>query len=154
MACSGNPIAEFLVQHSVKDLLYCGESEAEILNLLQQTQITVRHCSSSQIHSLNSRFEFALLYDCLEHLTKPEGARVIGHLRNAISPRIWLVGSGGDQWQFGDYIALGFKCFKPLTLHNKKLPNYFYDLGTYNKKRDWNNPKYWANPENWNKFRW
>ena len=154
MASPGNPIAEFLTQYSVKTLLYCGESPSEILDLLQHTQITLHHRACSQVLSLTTGFEFTLLYDCLEHLNKAQGTTVLGHLRNAVSPRIWQIGSGGSQWQFGDYIALGFKALQPITLHNKKLENYFYDLGTYNKKRDWNNSKYWANPENWNKYRW
>ncbi len=154
MAGAGNPIADFLLQHSVKTLLYCGESAPEVLELLQHSRINVHPCSCSQVHDLSEQFDFALVYNCLEHLDKSQGTRVIGHLRNAVSPRIWLLGSGGDLWQFGDYIALGFKSLKPITLHNEKLRNYFYDLGTYNKKRDWNNPKYWANPENWNKYRW
>lgn len=154
MAGPGNPIAEFLARHSVKALLYCGESPTEIQNLLQHTEISIHHHTGPQVLDLSSPFEFTLLYDCLEHLTKSQGTTLVGHIRNAVSPRIWQVGSGGDKWQFGDYIALGFKSLKPITLDNKKRENYFYDMGTYNKKRDWNNPKYWANPENWGKYRW
>lgn len=149
-----NPIAEFICQQPVTSLAYCGESESAVKQLLGSTALKIDCYSYEQILDLKIQLELTLLYDCLEHLSGQSGKNLIGHLRNVLSPRIWVIESGSSNWHFTDFVAYGFKSNKPITLNGQPYNSYYYDIASYNKKRDWNNSSKWANPDNWNKYRW
>ena len=147
-----NPILVFIQSLPVHSLIYCGNRPQAIIDAIEPTPLT--HASSSDILNATARYDLAIVYDCLEHLTQSEGVTLIGRLRNVIAPKIWILNSTRSQWQWNDFIKLGFKSGDPIEFQQEKLQTYYYDISTYNKKRDWNNPKNWANPENWNKYRW
>jgi len=148
-----NPILAFIKSLPVNSLIYCGIQPAAIKNAIEPLHFT--HASYSEIIAeTKQRYDLAILYDCLEHLTRSEGIELIGRLRNIITPRIWILNSTRSEWQWNDFIGLGFKSSDSLIFQKEKLQPYYYDISTYNKKRNWNNPKNWANPENWDKYRW
>ena len=147
-----NPLIEFVEQLPATNLLYCGDSPQAVVSAIPTSSVT--HIKYADIDTLSKRYDLAILYDCLEHLTLREGHTLIGKLRNAITPRIWVLNTLTCHWQLNDFIGLGFKNSGPIFFPQQKLNTYFYDISTYNKKRQWNNPKNWANPENWNKYRW
>ena len=95
--------------------------------------------------------DLALVSDTLEHIERAVGAHVLGLLRNYGSQRIAVVVPAQGNWQFNDFIAMGFRLHAELA---DDMALYTYNLISYNHKRDWNNPRNWANPEMWDKARW
>ncbi|MGH1471352.1 MAG: DUF6231 family protein [Cellvibrionaceae bacterium] len=109
--------------------------------------------------------DLAILFNNLHHLDKQTGLQLLGQLRNLYSHKIWVAIPSDSDYQFNDFIQLGFHQLteKNPSSHNDNSLNslsdidlnyYGYDLAKYNHQRSWNNPKYWANPENWHKYRW
>lgn len=107
---------------------------------------------------------FAVVVDYLEHLDKSSARHRLAQWRNLHCNHMWIaVAADNPDWHFDDFIALGCKRIGQFEfsfahqgggLDTRHLVNAFgYDLGHYNRRRDWNNPRYWANPEMWSK-RW
>lgn len=89
----------------------------------------------------------------LDDIDARTGSLILGQLRNLGNRRIAVLVSNNSGWAFRDFIALGF-------VRQASVPGeqghtlYTYNIATYNRKRDWNNPENWANPEMWDKARW
>jgi hypothetical protein len=55
-----------------------------------------------------------------------------------------------QNWQFADFLGLGFK----LHYQDEHHQVFFYAIESYQIKKDWLNARFWANPENFDKYRW
>ncbi|WP_417543076.1 DUF6231 family protein [Marinobacter sp.] len=97
--------------------------------------------------------DLALIEGALEQLSHEEGTLMLGQLRNFGTHRIAVIMTNESGWQLSDFLGLGFK----RQAHLQGTPArtlYTYNIDSYNRRRDWNNPQYWANPEMWDKARW
>lgn len=146
-------IVDASVPHS---LLCCGVRAQRIaerwagLNPDVNLQTFEPQDAQARIASLPAA-DLALVSDTLEHIERAHGAHVLGLLRNYGSHRIAVVVPAHGDWQFNDFIAMGFRLHAELA---DDMVLYTYNLASYNHKRDWNNPRNWANPEMWDKARW
>ncbi len=98
--------------------------------------------------------DLAIVTDSLDALSKNDGVKLLGSLRNYHAPQIWVLVPDNSGWELNDFTALGFKRLQHYDHHNQALTSYGYHIANYNRKRSWNNPQYWANPENWGKYWW
>lgn len=102
---------------------------------------------SSHTHDL------ALIEGALEQLSREEGTLLLGQLRNFGTHRIAVIMTDASDWQLSDFLGLGFQ--RQAYLEGTPARTlYTYNIDSYNRRRDWNNPRYWANPEMWDKARW
>lgn len=100
------------------------------------------------------RYDLALVHHALEDMSLTEGEQLLARLRNAWAERIWLLLDPHAHWPFARLLALSFKRDDSDELSKTDFTHYTYDIGSYNHKRTWNNPRFWANPENFHKYRW
>lgn len=97
--------------------------------------------------------DLALITDSLDSLSQGDGALLLGQLRNFGTHQIAVLVADPENWEFSDFIGLGFKRLQRFDgSHPQTL--YVYNIANYNHKRDWNNARFWANPEMWDKARW
>lgn len=101
------------------------------------------------------RFDIAVFGDCLEHLDKHEGQRLIGSVRNLNASRIAvLVDLAASDWRETDFFALALQVNGRFHRGEQALTLFGYDLLEYKQAPDWLNAKFWANPENFGKYWW
>lgn len=103
------------------------------------------------------RFDLAVVTNQLEQLSRRSGAELLGRLKNLHTGRVCVLlapaQGTGRQWRGNDFIGLGFN--EPQDQKSGEAQRfYYYDLGSYNPERRWNNPSGWANPENFHRYRW
>ena len=103
------------------------------------------------------RFDLAVVANQLEQVSRRAGAQLLGRLKNLHTGRICVLLAPeqgyGRQWRGNDFIGLGFN--EPRDQQPGEPQRfYYYDLGSYNPERRWNNPSGWANPENFRRYRW
>ncbi|WP_462379212.1 DUF6231 family protein [Pseudomonas sp. Marseille-QA0892] len=101
------------------------------------------------------RFDLALFGDCLEHLDKREGQRLVGGVRNLNASRIAvLIDLDASDWRDTDFFALALQVNGRFQRNEQALTLFGYDLLEYKQAPDWLNAKFWANPENFGKYWW
>ena len=96
--------------------------------------------------NVHNDFDLALVME-LEKLSKSQGIELLAKLRNCYGCKIIVGMEKPNQWSLEDFIGLGFKRER----RQLEWEIYSYDIGTYNRKRQWNNSKFWANPEMWHR---
>lgn len=172
-----NHILQQLQYHPTKQLIVASKKPIAIIqNYVKQHDCNLSEISPSTADHISLPYQaFAIIIDYLEHMEKATGLEQLARLRNLHCNHMWIaVTADNSQWHFSDFIALGCKRlgdfeieresdqnFQPDTHQpNEHQPNkqltvkaYGYDLGYYNRRRDWNNSRHWANPEMWSK-RW
>lgn len=122
---------------------WCEHADAELSDVTDR----ILEASSEQ----TAVADLALVTDVMETTGHEQARQFIGWLRNAGALKIAVCIMDSDEWSFNDMIALGFERYASFEDESSL---YTYDIGTYNRSRDWNNPRHWANPENWGKYRW
>jgi hypothetical protein len=101
------------------------------------------------------RFDLALVVDCLEHLSKPQGLTLLGGVRNLNASRIAaLVDLNACGWKETDFFSLALQAGERFQRDEQVLTLFTYDLLDYKQVPDWLNARFWANPENFGKYWW
>jgi hypothetical protein len=136
-------------------VLCCSrEPLAPLVALCAERGIQLHTVSATEAICAQPRVDLALVVDLLEHLPTSAGIQLLAGLRNAVSPRVWVVCEDRPDWQLTDFVSLGFHRLQRFDGRTPAMSSYGYDLGNYNHKRSWNNSQYWANPQNWGKYWW
>ncbi|MBR9910456.1 MAG: hypothetical protein GYB33_08925 [Gammaproteobacteria bacterium] len=135
-------------------LVYCTGDPVPALEALEQ-----QGCRVARVHNIDElddlpHFELGVVFDYLEQQPVEEGRHLLCRLRNLKCDKVWVAVLTCPEWNFNSMIGLGFKREHCYSSGDSELCSYSYDIASYNRKRDWNNPKFWANPENWGKYRW
>lgn len=146
-------IESYLIQLQPQSLLECSaqpwpglEDWCRTRGIAFSTQLPAETITYSQ------PIDLALVHDALEGVDTAAGQQLLGHIRNSLARRIWLLVDSTSSWSLPTLTALGFR--KIDLPFGPSIASYLYDLNSYNHKRSWNNSRFWANPENFNKFRW
>ncbi len=102
--------------------------------------------------------DLAIVCEALEDLDREAGLRLIGTLRNLLSPRLYILVNQNvieqKGWQETDFFSLGLRHAARFLRGDSDYRAWVYDIDDYNPRRTWNSPEHWANPENWGKYWW
>ncbi len=98
--------------------------------------------------------DMALVIDLTEALDKRDAIELLGRLRTLHTDLLYVLTAADPRWSLTDWLALALQRAGEFDDDGRLLTLYRYDLGSYNRKRSWNNSQYWANPDNWGKYRW
>jgi hypothetical protein len=89
-------LAALLDLHQPKCLLLLGASRFPALDAFieahPETQVSVAGPGALPAELAAQRFDLALVVDCLEHLSKPQGLTLLGGIRNLNASRIAATG--------------------------------------------------------------
>ncbi len=151
-------------QQRSSTLLYCSDRLPVALeDWCREHQCQLTHIQTSEQLDHLGRFDCAVVSDWLEHHPPATGIQFLARLRNLHTHSIWvLLSREFDPQPHEGLLGLGFKRqnqFLPSaqldeTSNGLMQESYGYNLDQYNRKREWNSPKFWANPENWGKYWW
>jgi hypothetical protein len=152
-------LAALLDRYAPQRLLLVGASEFPALEAFQaahpQTMVALAAPAQLSAELAAQRFDLALVVDCLEHLSKPEGLRLLGGIRNLNASRIAvLTDPAASGWSDTDFYSLALQATERFKRDEQVLKLYTYDLREYKQVPDWLNAKFWANPENFGKYWW
>ena len=152
-------LAALLDRYAPQRLLLVGASEFPALEAFQvahpQTMVALAAPGQLSAEVAAQRFDLALVVDCLEHLSKPEGLRLLGGIRNLNASRIAvLTDPAASGWSDTDFYSLALQATERFKRDEQVLKLYTYDLREYKQVPDWLNAKFWANPENFGKYWW
>ena len=152
-------LAALLDLHQPKRLLLLGASQFPALDAFQaehpDTQVAVAPPGPLPAALAAQRFDLALVVDCLEHLSKPQGLTLLGGIRNLNSSRFAvLVDLGACGWKDTDFFSLALQAGERFQRDEQVLTLFTYDLLDYKQVPDWLNARFWANPENFGKYWW
>ena len=101
-----------------------------------------------------------MLSGALEALSPDNGAALIARLRDLHSHRFAVACLHADAhhregaWSEGDLLAMALSLHRRIAADEVWYSVYTYDIDTFNRKREWNDPTDWANPENFRRYRW
>lgn len=152
-------LAALLDLHQPKRLLLLGASQFPALEAFQaahpETQVSVAPPGPLTPELAAQRFDLALVVDCLEHLSKPQGLTLLGGIRNLNASKIAvLVDLGACDWKDTDFFSLALQAGERFQRDEQVLTLFTYDLLDYKQVPDWLNARFWANPENFGKYWW
>ncbi|MFQ6346935.1 DUF6231 family protein [Pseudomonas sp. R11F] len=152
-------LAALLDLHAPKRLLLLGASQLPALDAFKQahpdTQVFCAAPGSLPPELAAQRFDLALVVDCLEHLSKPQGLTLLGGIRNLNASRIVvLVDLSVCGWKETDFFSLALQAGERFQRDEQVLTLFTYDLLDYKQVPDWLNARFWANPENFGKYWW
>lgn len=159
MTLAHNALARIIDTCQPETLVTCGKIAENVGKHWQAHNnsvalITLDPDDPNTVFPLSQTQDLALISETLEHLSHKEGALLLGQLRNYGTHQIAVVIAEDRNWQFNDFIALGFQRQAELADDSHLSTLYTYNIDTYNHKRAWNNPDHWANPEMWGKAWW
>jgi len=131
-------------------------SQQDFTQQLQRAERSVHYATPAEQEQMSRSADFAVLADCLEHMSKKEGMALIARLRDVQTRRVLVdvACSSASVWEQIDFIGLGFQCVARYELDGTAHEVYAFDLRHYKPAPDWLNATFWANPELWDKFRW
>lgn len=152
-------LATLLEQYSPARLLHIGRSDLPAIDAFSRShpssEINRAETGPLPDDLANRRYDLALIADCLEHLPKQEGLRLLGGIRNLNASRIAvLVDLQACDWQATDFYALALQVSARFERDEQTLTLFTYDLLDYKQVPDWLNAKYWANPQMFGKYWW
>lgn len=152
-------LAALLDTYSPQRVLVVGASQFPALEAYKQAHPDV-HVSQAMPGALPAdvaaqRFDLALAVDCLEHLSKREGLKLLGGIRNLNASRIAVLADlTACDWKETDFFALALQNNERFQRDEQILTLFTYDLREYKQVPDWLNARFWANPENFGKYWW
>ena len=133
------------------------EQKALINQQCQVTQVSSKEAAS--LDKLEQRFDVGIVFDFLEHLSKPQGAQTLSKLRDLLTAQycicLPLVKSGDEsRWQLTD--LFGFALDRVASYQQGALEYglFKYNINDYKKTPEWLNSDNWANPNMWGKYWW
>lgn len=147
-------VTEVIASQKPASLVYCTAHAVPALEVLVEQGVEVTHIDRLEHLHANRRFDLGIVFDYLEHCSYAEGSQLLGQLRNLYCDNIWLAVTNSEVWNLNALVGFGFKRQKCWERSGAEICSYFYELKSYNHKREWNTPKYWANPQNWGKYWW
>lgn len=152
-------LAALLERYAPQRLLLIGASEFPALEAFQvahpETVVALAAPGPLSADLASQRFDLALVVDCLEHLNKPDGLRLLAGIRNLNASRIAvLTDPAASGWSDTDFYSLALQASERFKRDEQVLKLYTYDLREYKQVPDWLNAKFWANPENFGKYWW
>ena len=152
-------LAALLDLHQPKRLLLLGASQFPALDAFKEahpdTQVFVATPGPLPAELAALRFDLALVVDCLEHLSKPQGLTLLGGIRNLNASRIAVLADlPASGWQETDFYSLALQASERFQRDDQVLTLFTYDLLDYKQVPDWLNSRFWANPENFGKYWW
>ncbi|MCP1515005.1 MULTISPECIES: DUF6231 family protein [Pseudomonas] len=152
-------LAALLDQHAPKRLLVLSVGRFPALEAFEQAHPDSQVCCAGPgplpADLAAQRFDLALVVDCLEHLSKPQGLTLLGGIRNLNASRIAvLVDLGACDWKDTDFYSLALQAGERFQRDEQVLTLFTYDLLDYKQVPDWLNARFWANPENFGKYWW
>lgn len=152
-------LAALLDTYSPQRVLVVGASQFPALEAYKQAHPDV-HVSRAMPGALPAdvaaqRFDLALAVDCLEHLSKREGLKLLGGIRNLNASRIAVLADlTACDWKETEFFALALQNNERFQRDEQILTLFTYDLREYKQVPDWLNARFWANPENFGKYWW
>lgn len=152
-------LAALLEQYCPTRLLHVGRSDLPAVGAFSRShpnsEINRAETAPLPDDLANRRYDLALVADCLEHLPKRDGLRLLGGIRNLNASRIAvLVDLQACDWQATDFYALALQVSARFERDEQTLTLFTYDLLDYKQVPDWLNAKYWANPQMFGKYWW
>jgi len=152
-------LAALLDRYAPQRLLLVGSSEFPALQAFAQAhpecQVAVAAPGPLPADLAAQRFDLALVVDCLEHLDKPAGLRLLGGIRNLNASRIAVLADlRACGWQATDFYSLALQASERFQREDQVVSLFTYDLREYKQVPDWLNARFWANPENFGKYWW
>lgn len=108
----------------------------------------------------HDRFDYAVLCGALEALSPKDGAALIARLRDLHCHRFAVACVHADAhhregaWSEGDLLAMALSLHRRIAEDEVWYSVYTYDIDTFNRRREWNDPADWANPQNFRRYRW
>lgn len=151
--------AALLERHAPERLLHVGRSDIPAVEAFSHSH---EHCEIMRapaaplsVELAASRYDLALIADCLEHLPKSDGLLLLGGIRNLNASRIAvLVDLDACDWLATDFYALALQVSARFRRDGQTLTLFTYDLFDYKQVPDWLNAKFWANPQMFGKYWW
>ncbi|MBJ2244104.1 DUF6231 family protein [Pseudomonas haemolytica] len=152
-------LAALLDLQGPKRLLLLGASQFPALDAFREAHPDTDVCCAAPgplpEELAAQRFDLALVVDCLEHLSKPQGLTLLGGIRNLNASRIAvLVDLNACGWKETDFFSLALQAGERFQRDKQFLTLFTYDLLDYKQVPDWLNARFWANPENFGKYWW
>ena len=152
-------LAALLERHAPQRLLLIGASEFPALAAFEaahpETQVFRTAPGALPAHLAGQRFDLALAVDCLEHLGKAEGTRLLAGIRNLNASCIAVLADpAASGWSDTDFFSLALQASERFARDQQVLKLYTYDVREYKQVPDWLNAKFWANPEMFGKYWW
>ena len=162
---------KILFDHPPKNVLCLGQGTGkaikEHLRQHPDCQMTQFDLTEIQTHKAlglletHTMFEFGIVANCIEFLDKASAVHLLACLRDIYTKKLLVVVPIGKQWknhtsewEETDLLALGFVVKAKITVDEKPVHVYAFDIASYKTTPDWLNNKYWANPELWDKHWW
>lgn len=171
-----NFLNQILIDHPPRSILCVGRNISGALTqfVTARPQCRIREINPTQINGQyldlsaampwrdnSDTFDFGIVSDCIEHLTKNNAIHLLARLRDLYTKKLLIVVPIGDEWsehqsrwQETELLALGFIVKARLRFDEKPVHVYAFDIATYKTTPDWLNSKYWANPQLWDKYWW
>lgn len=106
------------------------------------------------------RFDYAVLSGALEEMEHEDGAALIARLRDFHCHRFALACTHADAhhaegaWPEAEMLAMALSLHRRVDEDGVWHSVYTYDIDTFNRRREWNDPTNWANPGNFRRYRW
>lgn len=106
------------------------------------------------------RYDYAVLSGALEAMEHDDGAALIARLRDFHCHRFALACTHADAhhtegaWPEAELLAMSLSLHRRVAEDGVWYSVYTYDIDTFNRRREWNDPTNWANPENFRRYRW
>jgi hypothetical protein len=164
-------LSQILTDHPPSSLLCAGrgtvETVKEYLSLHPRCQLLQVDLVQMDIHEVVERlnnhgmFDFTLVANTIEYVDKATAQHFLARLRDIHTKKMLVVVPIGEQgsdlpsrWEAADFLALGFILKSKLTVDQKPLHVYAFDIDSYKSTPEWLNNKYWANPQLWDKYWW
>ncbi len=154
-------LAAIIARHQPHSALLCSAQQSSTIESeIRQYVSELSSIDAQQAKELEipaERFDLIMVADLLERLTKAEGIRLLGRLRNAHSNRLFLFFSrenSSENWSSADFYGLGLHEADVFATGGNESALFSYDIGAYNHTRDWNNARFWANPQNFGRYWW
>lgn len=152
-------LAALLERYAPQRLLLVGASQFPALDAFAAAHPQTIVCTAAPgplpQALADQRFDLALAVDCLEHISKAEGLRLLGGIRNLNASRIAVLADPvASGWSDTDFYSLALQSSERFQRDEQVLKLYTYDLREYKQVPDWLNAKFWANPQNFGKYWW
>ena len=149
-------LTPLIEQFNPKTILTAGETAASCLQTDNDTRL--QHLATpftqQQLQHIEA-VDLAVISHLTESIDKPAAQAWLGTIKNQYAPHVILIShtelATNNQWQFTDYLAMGFK---HIAGTEEGLRIFSNAIENYQPKRDWLNSRFWANPEMYDKYRW
>ena len=118
------------------------------------------HLEATDLLSRQGRFDYAVLSGALEDIPHDSGGALIARLRDLHCHRFAVACRHADAhhregtWSETELLAMALSLHRRIREDGVWFSVYTYDIDSFHRQREWNNPEHWANPENFRRYRW